>query len=58
VTTTRHHAHHYLQLTVDIPRLRTELEAARDASHLPDHPDPAAVAALHDLVVRARLATT
>ncbi|MEU4221800.1 DNA polymerase beta superfamily protein [Actinoplanes sp. NPDC026623] len=39
----------------DIPRLRAELEAARDASALPDQADPAAVEALHDLVVRVRL---
>jgi hypothetical protein len=38
-----------------IPRLRAELEAARDASALPDQADPAAVEALHDLVVRVRL---
>ncbi|MEV0560917.1 nucleotidyltransferase domain-containing protein [Dactylosporangium sp. NPDC050588] len=42
-------------LAADVPRLRAELEAARDASHLPDRPDPAAVDALHDLVVRTRL---
>lgn len=41
----------------DVTRLRTSLEEARDASALPDHPDPGAVAALHDLVVRARLGT-
>ena len=40
----------------DLPRLRTELEAARDASHLPERPRPEAVDALHDLVVRTRLA--
>lgn len=39
----------------DVARLRAELEAARDASALPEHADPDAVAALHDLVVRARL---
>jgi hypothetical protein len=39
----------------DVPRLRADLEAARDASPLPDQPDPAAVDALHDLVVRTRL---
>ncbi|MET8153109.1 DNA polymerase beta superfamily protein [Actinoplanes sp. NPDC049668] len=39
----------------DIPRLRAELEAARDASALPGHADPAAVEALHRLVVRVRL---
>jgi pimeloyl-ACP methyl ester carboxylesterase len=43
------------QLAADIPRLRAELEAARDASHLPEHADPAALNALHDLVVRTRL---
>jgi hypothetical protein len=43
------------RLATDVPRLRAELEAARDASPLPDHADPAAVAALHDLVVRTRL---
>ena len=41
----------------DVPRLRAELEAARDASALPDKPAPAAVEALHDLVVTARLGT-
>jgi hypothetical protein len=41
----------------DVPRLRAELEAAREASRLPDGPDPDAVAALHDLVVAARLGT-
>jgi uncharacterized protein len=45
------------QLRRDVPRLRAALEEARDSSALPAHPDPAAVAALHDLVVRARLAT-
>ncbi|GAA3352024.1 nucleotidyltransferase domain-containing protein [Amorphoplanes nipponensis] len=40
----------------DIPRLRAELEAARDASALPEQPDRAAVEALHQLVVRTRLA--
>ena len=34
----------------------TELEAAREASHLPEHPLAEAVDALHDLVVRTRLA--
>ncbi len=43
------------RLAVDVPRLRAELEAARDASALPDRADPAAVDALHDLVVRTRL---
>ena len=42
-------------LATDVPRLRAELEAARDASTLPDRVDPAAVDALHDLVVRTRL---
>ncbi|GLY97973.1 nucleotidyltransferase domain-containing protein [Actinoplanes sp. NBRC 103695] len=42
-------------LAADVPRLRAELEAARDASRLPDKPGPAAVDALHDLVVRVRL---
>jgi hypothetical protein len=40
----------------DAARLRGELDDARDASHLPMHPDPAAVEALHHLVVRTRLA--
>ncbi|MEV6597929.1 nucleotidyltransferase domain-containing protein [Actinoplanes sp. NPDC051346] len=40
----------------DVARLRAELEAARDSSRLPDQADPAAVEALHELVVRARLA--
>jgi predicted nucleotidyltransferase len=43
-------------LATDVPRLRAELEAARDASTLPDYADPAAVDALHDLIVRTRLA--
>jgi len=43
------------QLAVDIPRLRAELEAARDTSSLPEHADPAAMNTLHDLVVRTRL---
>ncbi len=42
-------------LTRDVPRLRAELEAARDASHLPEHNDPGTAAALHELVVRVRL---
>jgi uncharacterized protein len=42
-------------LARDLPRLRAELEAARDGSALPDQPSPAAVGALHDLVVRTRL---
>ncbi|MEV4705185.1 DNA polymerase beta superfamily protein [Actinoplanes sp. NPDC049316] len=40
----------------DAAVLREELEAARDASALPEQPDPGAVEALHDLVVRTRLA--
>ncbi|GAB3844721.1 nucleotidyltransferase domain-containing protein [Micromonospora andamanensis] len=44
------------RLAVDVPRLRADLEEARNASTLPDQPDPAAVEALHDLVVRTRLA--
>ncbi|BCJ49238.1 nucleotidyltransferase [Actinoplanes sp. NBRC 14428] len=40
----------------DVPRLREELEQARDASALPLRADPGAVEALHQLVVRARLA--
>jgi predicted nucleotidyltransferase len=43
------------RLAADIPRLRAELEAARDASALPDRPDEATVSALHDLIVRTRL---
>jgi predicted nucleotidyltransferase len=39
----------------DVPRLRADLEAARDASALPDRADPDALEALHDLVVRVRL---
>jgi hypothetical protein len=42
----------------DVARLRGELESARDASHLPDKPDPAAVEELHRLVVHARLDTS
>jgi predicted nucleotidyltransferase len=42
-------------LAADVPRLRASLEAAREASALPDQPAPAAVDALHDLVVRVRL---
>lgn len=41
----------------DVPRLRAELEAARDDSALPDKPAPDAVEALHELVVAARLGT-
>ncbi|MFC3499710.1 DNA polymerase beta superfamily protein [Micromonospora krabiensis] len=43
------------RLATDVPRLRAELEAARDDSALPEQADPAAVDALHDLVVRTRL---
>jgi len=43
------------ELARDVPRLRAELEAAREASTLPDQPDRAAVEALHQLVVRTRL---
>ncbi|OJF15442.1 nucleotidyltransferase domain-containing protein [Couchioplanes caeruleus] len=39
----------------DVSRLRAELETARESSTLPDHADPEAVEALHQLVVRARL---
>ena len=39
----------------DIPRLRADLEAARDSSHLPEHQSSEAVDALHDLIVRTRL---
>jgi predicted nucleotidyltransferase len=42
-------------LARDIPRLRAELEAARDASLLPEQADRDAVEALHQLVVRTRL---
>jgi predicted nucleotidyltransferase len=43
------------ELERDVPRLRSELEAARDASHLPEQPRRDSVEALHDLVVRVRL---
>ncbi|MFB9235508.1 DNA polymerase beta superfamily protein [Plantactinospora siamensis] len=43
------------RLGIDVPRLRAELEDSRDSSALPDRPDPAAMDALHDLVVRTRL---
>jgi predicted nucleotidyltransferase len=43
------------QVAADIPRLRAELQAARDTSPLPEHADPAAMNTLHDLVVRTRL---
>jgi hypothetical protein len=42
-------------LATEIPRLSADLEAARDASPLPQSADPGAAAALHDLVVRTRL---
>ncbi|MFF0175962.1 nucleotidyltransferase domain-containing protein [Micromonospora profundi] len=42
-------------LATDVPRLRAELETARDSSTLPGQVDPTAVDALHDLVVRTRL---
>ncbi|MFI7545404.1 DNA polymerase beta superfamily protein [Actinoplanes sp. NPDC049599] len=42
-------------LARDVPRLRAELEAARDASALPEQADRGAVEALHQLVVRTRL---
>ena len=43
------------ELERDVPRLRGELEAARDASHLPEQPERESVEALHELVVRVRL---
>jgi predicted nucleotidyltransferase len=43
-------------LAADVPALRADLEQARDDSRLPAYADPAAVAQLHDLVVRTRLA--
>jgi hypothetical protein len=45
------------ELRRDAGRLRTDLEEARDASHLPARPSADAVAALHEVVVRTRLAT-
>jgi predicted nucleotidyltransferase len=45
------------RLNQDALDLRTELEEARDASALPPMPAPENVAALHELVVQARLAT-
>ncbi|RSM71776.1 nucleotidyltransferase [Actinoplanes sp. ATCC 53533] len=42
-------------LARDVPRLRADLEAARDASALPEQADRGAVEALHQLVVRTRL---
>lgn len=44
-------------LAGDVALLRAELAAARDASPLPERADPAALDALHDIVVRTRLAT-
>jgi hypothetical protein len=41
----------------DISRLRADLEVARDASPPPETAQPEAVGALHDLVIRTRLAT-
>lgn len=43
------------RLAEDIPRLRAELETAKDESKLPDHPSEQSVAALHDLIVHTRL---
>lgn len=43
------------RLAADLPALHAELEEARDQSRLPAYADPAAVTALHDLVVRTRL---
>ncbi|MET0492845.1 MAG: nucleotidyltransferase domain-containing protein [Actinoplanes sp.] len=43
------------ELERDIPRLRGELQAARDGSHLPEQPARDSVEALHNLVVRVRL---
>ncbi|MEH1130711.1 nucleotidyltransferase domain-containing protein [Micromonospora sp. CPCC 206061] len=45
-------------LAADIPRLRAELETARDTSPLPEQPDPSTINTLHDLVVRTRLTST
>ncbi len=45
------------RLRADAAMLRGRLEQARDASPLPAHPAEAAVTALHELVVDARLAT-
>jgi hypothetical protein len=39
----------------DVPRLRADLESARDSSVLPLSAPPEAVDALHDLIVQARL---
>ena len=44
-------------LAREVPRLRAELEEARDASALPEAAGPSAVAALHELVVSTRLST-
>ncbi|AEV85306.1 nucleotidyltransferase [Actinoplanes sp. SE50] len=43
------------RLAADIPRLRADLEAAKDASALPDRPAEATVTALHNLIVTTRL---
>ncbi|BCY10494.1 DNA polymerase beta superfamily protein [Actinoplanes sp. L3-i22] len=43
------------RLADDIPRLRADLETARDNSPLPNHPSATAVATLHDLIVTTRL---
>ena len=43
------------RLRRDVVLLRASLEEARDASRLPERPDPAAVDALHELVVSTRL---
>ncbi|MCM4080152.1 nucleotidyltransferase domain-containing protein [Paractinoplanes hotanensis] len=44
-------------LRTDTAALRTALEEARDTSPLPPYPDPAAVDALHEIIVETRLAT-
>ncbi len=43
------------RLATDIPRLRAELETAKDESKLADRPSDQAVTALHDLIIRTRL---
>ncbi|MFI1991885.1 DNA polymerase beta superfamily protein [Actinoplanes sp. NPDC020271] len=43
------------RLAADIPRLRADLETAKDESKLADHPSEQAVSALHHLIVRTRL---
>ncbi|WP_436534044.1 nucleotidyltransferase domain-containing protein [Actinoplanes sp. HUAS TT8] len=43
------------RLAADIPRLRADLETAKDESNLPDRPSDDALASLHDLIVRTRL---